>query len=188
MRIPINLASEPFRRDRPMIVASAAVAGLLTALLGLLIFLAIAERGRASEARESMKQLERQLQTLQQEEARLQGVLRRPENAEVLDRSVFLNALLLRKGVSWTRIFSDLETVTPHDVRLMSVRPQINANNELTLEMWVASASTESLLKFVMQLEQSPVFGATTVPNSLPPSQNEPLYRYRVSVRYAQKL
>jgi type IV pilus assembly protein PilN len=54
--------------------------------------------------------------------------------------------------------------------------------------MWVASQSTEPVLEFVMQLEQSPVFGATTVHNSMPPSQNEPLYRYRVSVNYAQKL
>lgn len=188
MRLPLNLASEPFRRDRPMIVASSVVAVLLTILLGMLIFLAIGERNRAAEARTTIAAMERQMAQIQQEEARLQGVLRRPENAEVLDRSVFLNQLLSRKGVSWTRIFSDLESVTPHDVRLMSVRPQINSKNELTLEMWVAAQATEPVLQFIMQLEQSPLFGSTTVPNSLPPSQNEPLYRYRVNVSYAQKL
>ena len=41
----------------------------------------------------------------------MENVLRQPQNAEVLDRSVFLNDLLMRKGVSWTRIFSDLENV-----------------------------------------------------------------------------
>ena len=188
MRLPLNLASEPFRRDRPMIVASSVVALLLTVVLGMLVWLAIGERDRASEARATIATMERQLQALQQEEVRLQGVLRRPENAEVLDRSVFLNQLLSRKGVSWTKIFSDLERVTPHNVRLMSVRPQINARNEITLEMWVAAQTTEPVLQFVMHLEQSPVFGSTTVPNILPPSQNEPLYRYRVNVSYAQKL
>ena len=39
-----------------------------------------------------------------------------------------------------------------------------------------------------MRLEASPQFGATQVNNWLPPSQTEPLYRYRVSVNYAQKL
>ena len=188
MRIAVNLASEPFRRDRPMIVASSAVAVLLTAVLGMLLWLAVAERYRSAEARAALASMQRQLQQLQQEETRLQGVLRRPENAVVLDRSVFLNQLLMRKGVSWTRIFSDLEGVTPHNVRLMSVRPQINSKNEVTLDMWVASQATEPVLQFIMQLEQSPVFGSTTVPNSLPPSQNEPLYRYRVNVSYAQKL
>jgi Tfp pilus assembly protein PilN len=188
MRIPINLASEPFRRDRPMIVASSVVAMLLTLVLFMLVGLAMGERDRSAEARETIKGMERQLEGLQKEEGRLQGVVRRPENAEVLDRSLFLNQLLARKGVSWTKIFSDLESVTPHNVRLMSVRPQINSRNELTLDMWVASQSTEPVLQFVMQLEQSPLFGSTAVPNSLPPSQNEPLYRYRVSVSYAQKL
>ena len=188
MRIPVNLASEPFRRDRPMIVASSVVAAMLTLVLGMLIWLAIAERDRAAEARSEIAAIEQQLALLQKEEARLQGVLRRPENAEVLDRSVFLNQLLARKGVSWTKIFSDLETVTPHNVRLMSVRPQITARNEVILDMWVASQATEPVLQFVMHLEQSPLFGATAVPNMLPPSQNEPLYRYRVSVSYAQKL
>jgi hypothetical protein len=188
MRISVNLASEPFRRDRPMIVASTVVGALLTIMLAVLAYLAIAERDRAAEARAALDRIQRQMDGLAREEARLQGVLRRPENAEVLDRSVFLNALLQRKGVSWTRMFADLEQVTPHTVRLMSVRPQISADNQLTLDMWVASQSTEPVVSFVMQLEQSPLFGATTVSSSLPPSQNEPLYRYRVSVRYAQKL
>ena len=34
MRIGVNLASEPFRRDRPMIIASRAVAFLLVVSLG----------------------------------------------------------------------------------------------------------------------------------------------------------
>jgi type IV pilus assembly protein PilN len=188
MKIQVNLASEPFRRDRPMIVASTVVGVLLTGLLAMLIYLAIAERDRAAEARAEMSRVQAQVATVAREEARLQAVLRRPENAEVLDRSLFLNALLMRKGVSWTKIFADLEQVTPHNVRLISVRPQISATNQLTLDMWVGATATEPVLNFLMQLEQSPVFGATTVHNTLPPSQNEPLYRYRVSVNYAQTL
>ena len=188
MRIQLNLASEPFRRDRPMIVASAAVGMLLTALLVLLVVLAIAERNRAAESREALARVNRSLETLSREEAKLQGVLRRPENAEVLDRSLFLNALLHRKGLSWTRIFGDLEQVMPHNVRLMSVRPQISPANELQLDMWVAAQATEPVLQFIRNLEQSPQFGSTAVPNSLPPSQTEPNSRYRVSVKYAQKL
>lgn len=188
MRVPVNLASEPFRRDRAMIVASATVGFMLLSLLVVLISLAFAERDRSREARETLAGMQRQLAGISREEAKLAGTVRRPENAEVLERSMFLNGLLMRKGVSWTKIFADLESVTPHNVRLMSVRPQISARNELTLDMWVASQATEPLLNFVMQLEQSPLFGAVTNPNMLPPSQNEPLYRYRVSVNYAQKL
>ncbi|MDZ4802983.1 MAG: hypothetical protein SGI92_32900 [Bryobacteraceae bacterium] len=188
MKIGVNLASEPFRRDRQIIVASVAVGVLMLIALFAFTYLAIAERDRAAQARASIEKMQKQLDVMTREENRLQATMRQPENAEVLDRSVFLNALLLRKGVSWTRIFEDLEKVLPHNVRVISVRPQINGANQLILEMWVGSTATEPVLNFVMALEQSPSFGSTTVHNSLPPSQNEPLYRYRVSVNYAQKL
>ena len=51
MRVQINLASEPFRRDRPILFASAACAVVLVALLGVLVFLIVSERGRQTESR-----------------------------------------------------------------------------------------------------------------------------------------
>lgn len=188
MRVGINLASEPFRRDRPLVVGSIAVGVMLVGLLGMLIYLAAGERARAAEARESLLKTERQLRIMQRERSQIENVLRQQQNADVLDRSVFLNDLLMRKGLSWTRIFSDLEKVTPHNVRLISVRPQIRPNNDLTLDMVVGSQSAESILNFVMQLEASSLFGKTTVHTTLPPSQTEPLFRSRVSVNYVQKL
>ena len=59
--VPLNFASEPFRRDRAMLVASAAVGLLLVALLAVLINLAGAERGRAAENRRALALLERRL-------------------------------------------------------------------------------------------------------------------------------
>lgn len=188
MKRSINLASEPFRRDRPMIAASLAVGVMLTGLLIMLTYLAMSERERARESRQAISQTEAQLKRVAQERARLESVLQQPQNAEVLDRSVFLNDLLARKGVSWTRIFGDLEQVTPANVRLITVRPQINTNNSLLLDMVVGSQSAESIWNFVMQLEASSVFGKTTVHTTLPPSQTDPLFRSRVSVNYAQKL
>ncbi|MEJ7605067.1 MAG: hypothetical protein WKF37_02105 [Bryobacteraceae bacterium] len=83
--------------------------------------------------------------------------------------------MLLRKEVSWTRIFSDLEAVTPSNVRLVQVRPQIDGRNELLLDMVVASQTAEQVTAFIMQLEGSSRFGTTTVQNQLPP-RNPNLY------------
>jgi type IV pilus assembly protein PilN len=188
MRIPINLASEPFRRDRPLIVGSIAVGLLLTATLALFVVLSFHERGRTAEARQTLATLQSQLRGLAAEQSKIDGVLRQPGNAEVLDRSQFVNALLMRKAVSWTKIFEDLERVVPHNVRVIQVRPQLSTNNELLLDMIVGAQNGENVLNLLMQLEASEVFGAVTPHSMLPPSQSDPLYRYRVSVRYAQKL
>ena len=85
MRIPINLASEPFRRDRPMLVASGACAVLLAVLLGVLMFLIVAERGRdAGDTRVAVDRLNAQLRDMTAEQAKLDAMLRQPANAEVL--------------------------------------------------------------------------------------------------------
>ncbi len=189
MRIPINLSSEPFRRDRPMLIASGACAVLLAGLLGILIFLIAAGNGRVRDIRTSVDHLNAQLRVMATQQAALDATLRQPANAEVLERSLLLNTLLERKSISWTRIFADLEGVMPDDVRLISVRlPQINSRNEVLLDMVVGAKEPRPVIEFLRRLEESPRFGAIEGHSSLPPSQNEPLYRYRVSVNYAQKL
>jgi type IV pilus assembly protein PilN len=188
VKIGINLATQPFRRDRPMLVASGALAVALGGLFGLLLSLEYMERGQMSDTRREIARLQSQIRQLGAGQAQLDGVLLQPENAEVLERSLFLNALLMRKGISWTRIFEDLEKTLPHNVRVISVRPTVNAQNQRSLEMNVGAESTEPVVEMLLRLESSELFGATQVHNMLPPSQTDPLYRYRVSVNYAQKL
>ena len=188
MRIPVNLASEPFRRDRPLIVGSIAAGLLLLGTFVMFTFMALRERAHTAEARQKLATLNAALSTLSAEQTKIDGVLRQPRNAEVLDRSEFVNSLLLRKSISWTKIFEDLEHVVPHNVRIIQVRPQINPNNELLLDMIVGTQAPDSFVNLLMQLEASDLFGAVTPHSIQPPSQADPSYRYRVSVRYAQKL
>jgi Tfp pilus assembly protein PilN len=188
MNVSVNLASQPFRRDRPMLIGSAVAGVLLLALLGLLVSLNWMERGRLASAHAAIAQMDRRLGALTAEQTKLEAILRKPENAQVLDRSVLINTLLYRKGISWTRIFSDLEKVLPHDVRVISIRPAVNDRNQIVLEMNVGAEQTEPLLQFLIKLENSELFGHTAVSSILPPSQSEPLYRYKVNVNYAQKL
>jgi Tfp pilus assembly protein PilN len=187
MRIAVNLSSEPFRRDRPLLVASIAAGVVMAGLLVMLVTLAMLERGAAAQTRRDIARLEQELQTLNQEQGRLEAVLRRPENAEVLDRVLFVNSLLFRKAISWTQIFSDLEGVMPYNVRLISIRPQVNAQNEVLLDMTVGAESQTPVIEMLKRLESSPAFGSTAVHTWLAPSQTEPLYRYRVSVNYGQE-
>lgn len=188
MRVAINLASEPFRPRRPVLAVAAAAGLLLSALLAGLIYLGFQERARLADTRAAIARLEAEARSLAAEQARLEAVLRRPENAEVLEHSLFYNSLLYRKGIGWTRLFDDLENVMPHNVRLISVRPQVNARNEVLLDMVVGADSSEPVVAFLTRLESSPRFGETYVHNRLPPSQAEPLLRYRISVKYGQEL
>lgn len=187
MRIPINLASQPFRRDRAMLAASIAVSLLLAVTLGVLITLAMADDRQMADTRADIAQLQARLQKLNGEQAQFDTILRKPENAEVLDRSVFLNDLLSRKGISWTRIFADLEKALPHNVRIIQIHPVVDARNRVTLDMQVGSESPEPVIKLLQTMTQAP-FGRPDLKLQQTPTQAEPLYRYRLSVDYAQKL
>ena len=172
-----------------MLIASGVCAVLLSGLLCMLIFLILSERGRARENRIAVDRANSQLRAIAVEQAKLDAFLHQPANAEVLERSLLLNELLERKSVSWTRIFSDLEGVMPINVKLISVRlPQINSRNEVMLDMVVGAKDPVAVIGFLKKLEESPLFGPAETHSSMPPSQNEPLYRYRVTVNYAQKL
>ncbi len=189
MRIPINLSSEPFRKDRPMFLASAACAIVLVVFLGIMISLILNERARAKDARLAVEKLSAQAQSAAAEQAKLDAFLREPTNAQVLAQSQLLNTLIQRKSISWTRIFADLESVMPYDVEVISVRlPAITSSNEVMLDMVVGAKDPTAVIGFLKKLEESPLFGPIEGHSSLPPSQNDPLYRYRVTVNYAQKL
>ena len=188
IQVPINLASEPFRRDRPMLVASAAVGVALIALLVLQFSIILAERRQAADIRVTIDQLNTRLRTIGTEQAKLNATLRQPENAEVLERSLFLNTLIERKAISWSKIFADLEKVLPYNVRLVSVRlPEVDSQNAVLLDMLVGAKEIQPVLELLRKLEASAQFGPPEVPNSMPPSQTDPFFRYHVSVRYAQK-
>lgn len=187
MRIPINLASQPFRRDRAMLAASIAVTALLTVTLGVLISLALAGRAQMADTRAEVDRLNARLASLSKEQTQLDAVLRKPENAEVLERSVFLNDLLVRKGISWTRIFADLEKVLPHNVRVIQIHPTVDAQNRITLDMQVGAESPEPVIEMLRKMSEPP-FSKPAPKIQQSPSQAEPLWRYRVSVDYGQKL
>jgi type IV pilus assembly protein PilN len=186
--LPLNLASEPFRRDRPILAASAATAVLMLGVLAVLVSIIVQQRELAADSRAQLASLESQLRAAAAQQAQLEAQIRQPANAAVLDRNALFNSLILRKSISWTLLFSDLEKVMPPQVRLMTVRPYLTANNEVQLDMVVGAQSPDPVIDLLKRLERSPTFGATSLLSSSPPTQNEPLYRYRVSVSYAQKL
>lgn len=190
----INVASQPFRRERAENAVYALICGALTCSLLVLVSLILHARGQASDLRRVINGENRELADLQREDRQFSAVLSRPENADVFARSVFLNELIARRAVSWTRVFKDLETVMPVNMRLMGIRlPQVAAEqssevNRIQLEMTVGTSRPEAVIELLKRLQQSPLFGAAQVMSQNPPTQNDPLFKYRVNVAYAQKL
>lgn len=188
MKIPINLASQPFRRDRAMMVASLAVSALLSITLCGLIYLAIMDSAQLKDLRRNIVQLNARINAATAERARMEAILHKPENASVLESTVFLNNLLYHKGVSWSQLLQDLETTIPYNVKLLVLHPTVNNLNQVQLDMQVGSESPEALVGVLKNLETSPMFGEVLDHSQQYPTQAEPLNRMRITVNYAHKL
>lgn len=192
--VSINLASEPFRRERADVAAFAVLCVLLSSSLCVFLVLFLLARSQASDIRRQIARQETQLAVLRRQQNQYSSVLTKPENANAFANSVFLNQIIARRGVSWTRVFEDLSTVLPPSVALQGIRlPQIdsedvNGPNRVQLDMVVGTTKPESVITLLKNLQKSPLFGSASLVSANPPSQNDPLYKYRVTVPYDQKL
>lgn len=188
MRMEMNLATHPFGRSRLFwLLASVASLALLAVAVGLgMAFLN--SRAVPADMLATQQRLQMQLQQLATEEAQLRGELGDPATVDVYDRSHFLNQLLTRKGISWTRTFADIEQVLPPRVLMMQIRPEVTFDNDVQLEMQVGAETWDDFIEFVTALEGSERFGPPNVRGYSPPNENEPYFRFQLTVSYAQQL
>jgi len=190
----INIASQPFRRERAQNALLAVVGAALVCSLAVLASLIVHARAQAADLRQVIALQQTRLSALQRAQNGYAAVLSKPANADVFSQSVLLNELIARRSVSWTHVFTDLGTVLPNNVRLLSIRlPQVSADEKtgkdrVQLDMWVGMEQPASITDFLNRLAGSKLFGDASVMTQAPPTQNDPLYKYRLSVAYAQQL
>jgi Tfp pilus assembly protein PilN len=75
--------------------------------------------------------------------------------------------LIERKSLSWTRVLEDLEKVMPARVHLVSIHPELDADNQLTLKMVVAG-DRDRALELARRMEDSRQFTQTYVETETP--------------------
>jgi hypothetical protein len=188
MKIAINLASQPFRRDRAMMVGSVAVICLLAVTLALLVNLGFQDSQQLADVRKDIGRLNQRMRDVSAAQVKLDAVIKKPENASVIEQSVFINTLLRRKGLSWNRIFSDLEKTIPYNVKIVRIHPTVDDQDHVILEMTVAAESSVSVIQMLKAFGESPLFGTALPQSDAPGSQSDPLYHLTLSVPYAQTL
>jgi type IV pilus assembly protein PilN len=163
MRLDINLASQPYEDARQFWLrwgtALAAAAVLTLALMTITItgwFNARRDHSKIAGLRAEIAQRDRT-----REQA--QAFLNQPENRTTRDESQFLNGLIERKSLSWTYVLEDLEKVMPSRVHLVSIHPELDEENQLTLKMLVAGDSRDKGIELVRRMEDSPHFSQTYI-------------------------
>jgi type IV pilus assembly protein PilN len=155
MRLDINLATRPYEDAREFWGRWGVGVGVLG--LATLLLLGFAVQGwiRAGRDRQEIRQLQRQIAERDAERGRAQAFLDLSVNRSTRDQSQFLNGLIQRKAFSWTRVFEDLERVMPSNLHVVSLRPEINDQNQMQLDMKVAGDNRLAAVELVHRMESS---------------------------------
>jgi type IV pilus assembly protein PilN len=161
MRLDINLATRPYEDAREFWARWGLGVGLLAALTLALVMFAVRGWTNAGRDRHNIAQLEQQIAELNKERTDDQAVLDMPVNRSTRDQSQFLNGLIQRKAFSWTRVFEDLERVIPPNLHVVSLRPELNEQNQMQLDMRVACDTRAAAVELVHRMEDSKRFQGT---------------------------
>ena len=155
MRLDINLATRPYEDAREFWVRWGLGVGLLGVLTLVLLGLAVRGWANAGRDRHNIAQLQDQIAERDRERATAQAFLDMSVNRSTRDQSQFLNGLIQRKAFSWTRVFEDLERVMPSQLHVMSLRPELNEQNQMQLDMRVACDTRGAAVELVHRMEGS---------------------------------
>lgn len=159
MRITLNLATQPYIDLRSILVRLRVIAAILAVVSVPLWLLQRSEQHKAQVATVRVQAMENNVQRLEQQQRSYRALMQQPQNAAVLEQSEFLNSLFRRKAFSWTATMTDLETVLPGGVQVLSLDPQVARDGRVTIRMRTSGARDRAV-ELVKNLEKSRHFAS----------------------------
>ncbi len=163
MDISINLASQPYQQVQQLVsrwrLILCATALLALVLCGAAVAAFVSWRTTQQQA----AGLTRQIEALDRQKAEAEVFMNRAENRQLRRRAEFLNATIARKAFSWTEVFTDLEHIMPPGLRVTSLHPEINGDDQLELHLTVSGSARGAAIQLVRRLEQSPHFAQAQI-------------------------
>lgn len=163
MRVDINLATHAYEDAREFWIRWGIGVTVLALLTLALLITTLSGWYNARLDRKKIADLHAQIAERDRERAAAEAMLNRPENRAMRDKSQYLNELIARKSFSWTKAIEGLEKVMPARLHLVSIQPQLNEDNQLSIKMVVAGESPERAIELVRRMEESRHFRETRI-------------------------
>jgi len=163
MRLDINLASQPYEDARQFWLLWGSALSAVSIVTLILVAITVTDWFAARHDHATIAGYRAQIALRDQTRLRAEEYLNRPENRSTRDQSQFINELIERKSLSWTRVLEDLEQVMPPRVHLVSIQPKLDEDNQLTLKMVVGGDSRDKAIELAQRMETSKHFAQTYI-------------------------
>jgi type IV pilus assembly protein PilN len=159
MKITLNLASHPYVDLRSVLKRLRVLMALFAVLTIPLLLVQRSALERAKSVTARVQNMQNNVRRLQQQQQDYEALMRQPKNAAVLTQADFLNGLFARKAFSWTATMTDLETVLPGGVQVLSLDPEITKSGEIVIRLRV-SGGRDRAVELMHNLEKSRHFAS----------------------------
>ena len=154
----LNLSTRPFKPYRAINLGLFVLLLVLGAVSVIQVYSYQRFSARAGSSREAELEARAEADKLSQEVQTLNAKMASGNATTKLSEVELLNRLLLRKSFSWTRVFANLERVTPDNVRLVSLRPFVDDKGKIGLNLEIRGRTHADATEFLRTLEKSDIF------------------------------
>jgi Tfp pilus assembly protein PilN len=121
--LELNLASRPFRNNTPIWVAHGVLTAAVVAFSAWNAHTAVDVTRKLAALQADIGSVDRRFSELDRREAEAVKGARAFDLRTLQFQADKANDIILRRGLSWTRLFNTLEKVVPYEVRMTAVRP-----------------------------------------------------------------
>jgi len=154
----INLSTRPFYNERGVHAVLALAAAIVLAVSAYNLWQVYVLSGRHAELERRISLSETKTRELKDQAA----TIRRSINPRELEATVAAareaNVVIERRVFSWTEVLNQFETTLPANVRISSVRPRVERDGRLMLDVVVLARTVEAVDAFIENLEKGGAF------------------------------
>lgn len=183
--VDLNLSSTPFRNDTPIVAGLVLLALLAFGFTGWNAYSWFTADRKEAQIQEAMAGHKREMARKNAESARLTKELEEIDRVRLLSQAEFVAAVLEERNFSWTRLFNNLETVLPWNVRVTTIRPQIK-DGEIHLLISGVAQDTDGFFAVQEGFLNSGVFGSVT-PHGFEKAEADQRIFFELEVSYFPK-
>lgn len=187
MSTELNLSTRPFRNRMLPWSVSITISVISIVLLVFVVANTLEIRSQTNAVARDVHSLRQQSTLLQQQASQVREALT-PQQRSILEAA---HSLVDRKRFSWSRLFSDLETAIPSNVRVsrinirdISVRGGVTVA-DMTLN--VVSKDASDVTRMIESMSRAGVFHAEVASQNPLRAQTEAAAEWSLQVRYSPR-
>jgi Tfp pilus assembly protein PilN len=154
----INLSTRPFYNERAVHAVLALAAALVLAVSAFNLWQVYGLSGRHAELQGRIAQAEGKSRELRDRATSIRRAINPLELEATVAAAREANVLIERRVFSWTEVLNQFETTLPAAVRISSVRPRVERDGTMMVDVVVLARTVEAVDAFIENLEKRGAF------------------------------